>query len=163
DAILDVSIRREGDLVWINASLSDTRSGFVLWSRRYEHAMLELFATQAAIAAEAVEAMLGAMPGQSEAPRLRLEPPRSVAAPEAHARARAACARAAENGSTPPEVPLALGNLHRVDGEYDKALAEFRRAAADPGHAAVAHVGMAKVEAARGDPAGARRHFDQAL
>ena len=220
DAILDVSIRREGDLVWINASLSDTRSGFVLWSRRYEHAMLELFATQAAIAGEVVESMLGAMPGQSESLRIRLEPTRSVAAfeaylrglhlareprdrdrslqaaeafrtalaedegfaraqaalcatetlrfeywndVEAHARARAACARAAENGSAPPEVPLALGNLHRVDGEYDKALAEFRRAAADSGHAAVAHVGMAKVEAARGDPAGARRHFDQAL
>ena len=220
DAILDVSIRREGDRVWINARLSDTRSGFVLWSRRYEHPMMELFETQAAIAAEVVESMLGSMPGQPESLRNRLEPTRSIAAFEAylrgrhlardppdrtrslqaaeafraalaedegfaraqaalcatetlrfeywndvqaHARARAACARAAVEGSAPPEVSLALGNLHRVDGEYDRALDEFGRAAADPVHAAAAHVGMAKVESARGDAASARKHFHQAL
>ncbi|NLA67274.1 MAG: tetratricopeptide repeat protein [Gammaproteobacteria bacterium] len=88
DAVLDASIRREGDLVRINARLSDTRSGYVLWSGRYEHAMAELFATQGAIAGEVVESMLGAMPEARESLRARLAPTRSVAAFDAYLRGR---------------------------------------------------------------------------
>ncbi|WP_132999643.1 winged helix-turn-helix domain-containing protein [Luteimonas arsenica] len=220
DAILDASIRRDGDRLRISARLSDTRSGYVLWSRRYEHSMAELFATQGAIAGEVVESMLGAMPEQRESLRRRLAPTRSVAAfdaylrglylarapatPErssqaaeafraalaedagfaraqaalcttetarfeywndvdAHKRALAACARAADFEPAPPEAALALGNLERVGGDFDRAMAQFERAAADPGTAAMAQVGIAKVHAARGQAELAEEHFRQAL
>lgn len=88
DAILDASIRREGDRVLINARLSDTHTGFVLWSQRYEHSMAELFATQGAIAGQVVESMLGAMPDAGESLRQRLAPTRSVAAFDAYLRGR---------------------------------------------------------------------------
>lgn len=220
DAILDASIRREGGRIRVNASLSDTRSGYVLWSRSYEHSMAGVFAIQVAIAGEVVESMLGAMPGARESLRARLAPTRSVAAfnaylrgrqlalgprdrkrsgeaaaafraalaedadfalahaalcttethrfeywndSDAHARARAACARAAELVPLPPEAALAIGNLHRVDGAFDAALASFRQAAEDPASAALAEVGMARTEAARGDRAAERAHFARAL
>ncbi|MEN1959598.1 winged helix-turn-helix domain-containing protein [Luteimonas sp. MJ246] len=220
DAILDASIRREGDRVSINASLSDTRSGYVLWSRAYEHSMSEVFATQGAIAGEVVESMLGAMPAERESLRRRLAQTHSVAAfdaylrglhlsrapvdrerssgaaeafraalaedagfgraqaalcttetrrfeywndTDAHERARTACARVAALDPVPPEGALALGNLHRVDGEFDLALAQFAPAADDPATAALAEVGIAKVQAARGDRAAAAAHFHKAL
>ena len=88
DAILDASIRREGDRVRINARLSDTATGYVLWSRGYEHSMAELFATQGAIAGEVVESMLGSMPEARESLRTRLAPTQSVAAFDAYLRGR---------------------------------------------------------------------------
>ena len=220
DAILDASLRREGDRVRINARLSDTHSGYVLWSERYEHSMAELFDTQGAIAAEVVESMLGAIPDAGESLRTRLAPTRSVAAfdaylrgrhlqrsppdrkrsweaaeafraalaedsgfalaqaalcttetrrfeywndSDAHARARSACARAAQMKPVPSEAALALGNLHRVDGEFDQAIAQFQVAARDPATAALGEVGIAKTEAARGDRERALAHFQKAL
>ncbi|MBJ6977982.1 winged helix-turn-helix domain-containing protein [Luteimonas sp. MC1895] len=88
DAILDASIRREGDRVRINARLSDTATGYVLWSRGYEHSMAEVFATQGAIAGEVVESMLGSMPEARESLRTRLAPTRNVAAFDAYLRGR---------------------------------------------------------------------------
>nr|WP_255492227.1 tetratricopeptide repeat protein [Luteimonas sp. MC1825] len=85
-AVLDASVRRDGDRVRISARLSDTGTGYVLWSRSYEHALSEVFDTQGAIAAEVVESMLGAVPGQGESLRRRLAPTRSVAAFEAYLR-----------------------------------------------------------------------------
>lgn len=220
DAVLDASIRREGDRMRINARLSDARSGYVLWSRAYEHAMAELFATQGAIAGEVVEAMLGAMPEARETLRQRLAPTRSVAAfdaylrgrhlerapptrarnwaaaeafrtalaedagfalaqaalcttetrrfeywndSDAHPRARAACARAAALEPMPPEAALAVGELHRVDGDLALARTMLERAAADPATAALAEMGLAKVAAAAGDQDGAARHAAAAL
>lgn len=220
DAILDASIHREGERLRIIARLSDTASGYVLWSRSYEHPMSQLFATQAAIADQVVESMLGAMPSGRESLRARLAPTRSVAAfeaylrglhlarapptperstqaaeafraalaedagfaraqaalctvetarfeywndSEAHDRGLAACARAASFEPVPPEAALALGNLHRVGGEYDQALVQFERALGFPSTAAMAQVGIAKVYAARGSAAPAERHFREAL
>ena len=220
DAVLDASIRREGDRVRISARLSDTATGYVLWSRSYEHSMSELFATQGAIAGEVVESMLGAMPAARESLRTRLAPTRNVAAFDAylrgrhlqraapdrarqqeaaeafraalaedsgfvlaqsalcatevrrfeywndtgaHARARLACARVQDADPMPAEAALALGNLDRVDGRFTEALRRFRLAAADPASAALAEVGMGKVEAARGQPDRARSHFQAAL
>ncbi|MBJ6980450.1 tetratricopeptide repeat protein [Luteimonas sp. MC1572] len=219
-AVLDASVRRDGDRVRINARLSDTGTGYVLWSRSYEHAMSELFDTQGAIAGEVVESMLGAVPAQRESLRQRLAPTRSVAAFEAylrgielartpldrersgqaadafraalaadagfaraqaalcatetrrfeywndakaHERALVACRRALEMVPVPPEASLALGNLLRVDGEFDKAQAHFEAASRAPASAALAHVGLGKIAAARGDAARSRQHFDQAL
>lgn len=220
DAILDASIRREGDRVRISARLSDAHSGYVLWNGSYEHAMSELFATQGVIAGQVVDSMLGAMPARSESLRKRLAPTRSVAAFEAylrgrhlsrggadrersslaaeafraalaedagfaraqaalcttethrfeywndagaHGRALTACGRAQAMEPAPPEVALALGNLERVDGGFERALQHFGRAAVHPATAALAEVGIAKVHAARGEPAIARKHFERAV
>lgn len=219
-AVLDASVRREGDLVRINASLSDTGTGYVLWSRSYEHAMSELFDTQGAIAGEVVESLLGAMPAQRESLRQRLAPTHSVAAFEAylrgiglarppldrersgraaeafraalaedagfaraqaalcttetrrfeywndadaHQRALMACRRALQMVPVRPEASLALGNLLRVDGEFEQAQAHFERASDAPATAALAQVGLGKVAAARGDATASRRHLEQAL
>lgn len=81
----------------------------------------------------------------------------------AHARARLACARVQDADPMPAEAALALGNLDRVDGRFAEALRRFRLAAADPASAALAEVGMSKVEAARGQPDRARSHFQAAL
>lgn len=86
DAVLDASIQREGERLRIIARLTDTATGYVLWSRSYEHPMSQLFATQAAIADQVVESMLGAMPAGRESLRARLAPTRSMAAFDAYLR-----------------------------------------------------------------------------
>ena len=82
-ALLDASVRREGDTIRINARLTDAQSGYVLWSRRYDRALAQVFETQTSIAEEVVGSMLGAMPKQSGL-RARLAPTGSVAAFDAY-------------------------------------------------------------------------------
>jgi tetratricopeptide (TPR) repeat protein len=61
------------------------------------------------------------------------------------------------------EAKLALGNLHRVRGEYAEALGQYRKVAEDPRIGPSAHVGMAKVYAAQGRKDLARQNFELAL
>ena len=116
-ALLDASVRREGDTLRINARLTDARSGYVLWSRRYDRAMAQVFETQTSIAEEVVGSMLGAMPKQSRL-QARLAPTRDAAAFGAYLRG--------------------LGRLlgRAEAGDPEQAASEFRAALeADPGFA----------------------------
>lgn len=79
-AILDASVRREGSRLRITARLSDTATGFTLWSHTYDRELSDVFATQSEIAGEVVHALLGAIPGESEALAKRLTPTHSEAA-----------------------------------------------------------------------------------
>lgn len=79
-SVLDASVRREGAHLRISARLSDTRSGFILWSHTYDRRADDVFATQADIADEVVRALVGAIPGQTAALRKRLTPTRNAAA-----------------------------------------------------------------------------------
>jgi TolB-like protein/DNA-binding winged helix-turn-helix (wHTH) protein len=50
DAVLDGSIRREGDRLRIQVQLMDTRSGFNLWAQTYDRRLGDAFALQSEIA-----------------------------------------------------------------------------------------------------------------
>ncbi|HEY8328835.1 MAG TPA: winged helix-turn-helix domain-containing protein [Rhodanobacter sp.] len=78
--ILDASVRREGSRIRITARLSDTATGFTLWSHTYDRELSDVFATQSEIAGEVVHALLGAIPGESDALAKRLTPTHSAAA-----------------------------------------------------------------------------------
>lgn len=76
--ILEASVRREGNQLRINARLSDTRTGFTLWSESFDRRLLDVFDTQSRIANEVVQALLGVIPGEGLALRKRLTPTRNV-------------------------------------------------------------------------------------
>ena len=79
-SILSASVRREGARLRITARLTDTASGFTLWSHTYDRELAGIFDTQSDIAAEVVHALLGAIPGEDSALSKRLAATRSEAA-----------------------------------------------------------------------------------
>jgi len=82
--VLDASVRREGERLRISAHLSDTATGYVLWSHVYERATSDVFATQREIAGEVVHALLGALPEIDERLAERLMPTANAAAFDAY-------------------------------------------------------------------------------
>ena len=217
--VLDASVRRNGSRVRISARLSDTATGFTLWSHTYDRQMSDVFATQSEIAKEVVESLMGVLPGRSEALAKRLTPTRNVAAydaylkglqqlrradadgdarhaisffskalaadagfaraqagiclsqlrrfesvrdVDAYRRAHAACMRASGMDPALREVSLALAEMHRVRGEFGKAVAYYDKALQAPSLRPAAYVGMAKVQAAQGRGDLALRYFEQA-
>lgn len=78
--ILDASVRREGSRLRITARLSDTATGFTLWSHTYDRKLAGVFATQTEIAGEVVRALLGTLPGDGSVLTKRLVPTRNEAA-----------------------------------------------------------------------------------
>ncbi len=82
--VLDASVRREGARVRINARLSDTASGFTLWSDSYERDAADVFAVQSEIASEVVQSLLGVLPGDRPALSARLAPTRNLDAYDAY-------------------------------------------------------------------------------
>lgn len=79
-AVLGASVRREGQRVRITARLTDTGTGFTLWSHTYDRKLAGIFDTQGHIAAEVVHALLGSVPVDGAALTKRLAPTRSEAA-----------------------------------------------------------------------------------
>ncbi len=80
--VLDASVRREGPRVRISARLTDTRSGFVLWSQTYDRQNSDIFSTQAEIASKVVEALMGVLPPDPPALARRLHPTSRLSAYE---------------------------------------------------------------------------------
>ncbi|MET0582753.1 MAG: tetratricopeptide repeat protein [Pseudoxanthomonas sp.] len=78
--VLDASVRREGRRMRINARLSDTSTGYTLWSHSYDRELSDVFATQGEIANEVVRSLMGVMPGRREALARQLQPTTNVAA-----------------------------------------------------------------------------------
>lgn len=78
--ILDASVRRDGGRLRINARLTDTSNGYTLWSRSYERADTDVFATQSEIAKEVVNALVGKVRLDSHHLSRRLAPTSNVAA-----------------------------------------------------------------------------------
>lgn len=219
-AILQASVRRDGNHLRITAHLSDTTTGFTLWSHTYDRQLKDVFQTQAEIAEEVVQALTGTLPADDPRWRRRLAPTRNEAAFDAylqglqllhHAagpedadraaerfgqalatdhdfakaqaklcrleiwqfenarnaaafqRAMDACRRAAQMDPGLAEVKLAVGDLYRVHGDLDRALAHYRDSERSPSTQAQAHIGMAKVYVAQGKPALAIEEFGRAL
>ena len=84
--VLDASVRREGKRVRINARLSDTATGYTLWSESYDRQLADVFATQAEIANKVVASLMRVLPRQREAIAKRLTPTTNAAAFDAYLR-----------------------------------------------------------------------------
>ena len=82
--ILDANVQRDGSRLRINAMLSDTASGYTLWSKVYEGGAGEVFATQADIAREVATILVGELPDKGERLGRRLAPTRDVEAFDAY-------------------------------------------------------------------------------
>jgi TolB-like protein/DNA-binding winged helix-turn-helix (wHTH) protein/tetratricopeptide (TPR) repeat protein len=82
--VLDATVRREGSRLRIDARLSDTTSGYTLWSRSYDRDATAVFDTQSEIASEVARSLVGVLPDAGEGLRKRLTPTRNVAAFDAY-------------------------------------------------------------------------------
>lgn len=82
--LLDASVRRDGQRLRISARLSDTRSGYTLWSRNFDGDADAIFDTQTEIANAVVDALLEILPEERESLRKRLTPTHSAAAFDAY-------------------------------------------------------------------------------
>ncbi len=138
--VLDASVRRDRDRVRISARLSDTRSGYTLWSRTYEHDVADVFATQSDIAQQVVTALKGVLPDAGENLKRRLTPTRNVAAFDAYLK----------------------GLQSLVGGESDSAIASFRTALDGDSGFARAQAGICQAEIDRFEQMRDANAFDNA-
>lgn len=217
--VLDASVRRDGHRVRIDARLSDTASGFLLWSQRYDRDDADVFAVQSEIAGEVVRALLGVLPAQGDALGRRLAPTRDIGAYDAYLkglqqlqdtsgeaqlqgavdsfrqalaadagfaraqagicraeikrfeyardapafmRAQTACMRASRMDPQLREVSLALGEMHRVRGEDEQAVAQYTRALDDIALRPAAYIGLGRTMDAQGRGDLALKYFERA-
>src|SRR5688572_9853157 len=129
--LLDASVRREGPRVRVNARLTDTRTGFTLWTQSYDRETSDVFALQSEIANEVVQSLLGVLPGDGQALARRLAPTRNIAAYDAYLKGREQLQE------------------HAGDADPDSAINYFRGALAiDPGFAR-AQAGICRAEITR--------------
>ncbi|MDQ3287363.1 MAG: tetratricopeptide repeat protein [Pseudomonadota bacterium] len=82
--VLAATVRREGHRVRVNARLSDTRTGFTLWSETYDRDVTDVFAVQREMAYQVVQALLGVLPGGRSHLDQRLSPTDDVIAYDAY-------------------------------------------------------------------------------
>ncbi|MEG3193130.1 tetratricopeptide repeat protein, partial [Lysobacter sp. D1-1-M9] len=217
--VLDASVRREGPRVRINARLSDTASGFTLWTDSYDREVADVFGLQSEIANEVVHALLGVLPDAHPGLAQRLSPTSNIAAYDVYLkglqqlqaagddelaqavvlfrealaadpafaraqagicraeirrfetardatvfnRAQAACGRAAQMDPGLREVSLALGEMHRVRGEFAQATEQYTRALDDLALRPAAYIGLARTQGAQGRDALALDYFRRAM
>lgn len=139
--VLDASVRRGQGRVRIVATLSDVRTGYTLWTRRFDRVDNAVFDTQGEIANEVAHALVGALPDAGEDLRRRLAPTRDLQAFEAYLRG--------------------LVEL-RKPGARERAVAHFREALAHDANFARAQAGICRAEAWRFEGHRAAEAFDNA-
>lgn len=136
--VLDASVRQDGQRVHINARLSDTATGFTLWSDSYDRKASDVFAVQSEIASEVVQALLGVLPTGGRTLGKRLAPTDDIAAYEAYLKG--------------------MQQLTADGPDLDRAIELFKRAlGSDPGfaraQAGICRAEIVRFEAARDTPA----------
>lgn len=154
--VLSANVRRLDSRIRISAQLSDTGSGFVRWSRTFDHELTDIFTVQREIAGEVVQALLGAMP-EIEAPLTeRLAITGDIGAYEAYLQGR----RSLAHGSGEKALSAAIGFFGQAlaaDAEFARAqsglcIAEVRRYETVRDTAALARAQAACDRAAAMDP-----------
>ncbi|HZX69642.1 MAG TPA: tetratricopeptide repeat protein, partial [Rhodanobacter sp.] len=125
--ILDASVRREGSRLRITAHLSDTATGFTLWSHTYDRELSGVFATQSEIASEVVHALLGTIPGGREALAKRLTPTHNEAAFDSYLQGLTLLNRRA-SPDTANQAIERFGQALKQDSGFAKAQAGICRA-----------------------------------
>lgn len=185
-SVLDASVRREGDRVRINARLSDTKTGFTLWTDSYDRETTDVFAMQSEIANEVVEELLGHLPGDHQAFARRFAPTRDFAAYDAYLRGLAELQRpsdaggnqravryfqqslAADKGFARAQAGICHAEIVRLESEHDaEAFGRARQAceralAMDPTLREV-DLAMAEIARVNGEPAKAIVLYQQAM
>nr|WP_238346342.1 tetratricopeptide repeat protein [Luteimonas saliphila] len=180
--LLDASVRREGGRMRINARLTDTATGFTLWSRRYDREPEDVFAIQSEIADEVVRSLVGVISGQREALEKRLAPTRSVMAFDAYLHGLQSFLHGLDAGDAVRYFDQALAQdanfaraqagicraevamfLDRNDAEaYDRADAACARALEMDPLLGEAMVAQAELHLARGEHAEAIEYYSKA-
>ena len=125
--ILDASVRREGPRIRITARLSDTATGFTLWSHTYDRELSGVFDTQSEIAGEVVRSLLGAIPGESDALAKRLTPTHNEAAFDIYLQGLGLLQHASSPGTADKAIER-FGQALKEDSGFAKAQAGICRA-----------------------------------
>lgn len=147
--VLDAEVRREGKQVRVNAQLTDTRTGYTLWSGRYDRELNGVFALQSEIATDVAKSLLGVLRERdAKALTQRLAPTRNVAAYDAYLHGVQQLEHRAGGGSD-------KGGSTRALGFFSEALA------ADPGFAR-AQAGICRAEIIEFEGAHDASAFDRA-
>ena len=125
DAVIEGSVRREGDRLRVNVELVDAATGFQIWSEAYDRTASDIFAIQDDISTAIVEAL-----------RLELLPLSS------RIRSGTASVRAHDY------YLLGLARWHaRTEADLRRALSYFEQAVREDDRFAPAHAGLALVYA----------------
>ncbi|MEJ2679198.1 MAG: tetratricopeptide repeat protein [Gemmatimonadota bacterium] len=125
DAVLEGSVRRDGDRVRVTAQLTDVASGFELWSETYDRAAGGILEIQDEIAHAIVDEL-----------RLQLSPSGAEALV------------GTESVKAHDDYLLGLARWHRrTAADLEKALAYFQRAAQEDPNYALAYAGLAQTYA----------------
>lgn len=82
--VLGADVRREGNKVRVNARLTDTRTGYTLWSGSYDRELNGVFALQSELARDVVQSLLGVLPRDTRGLTRRLSPTTNVTAYDAY-------------------------------------------------------------------------------
>lgn len=125
--VLDASVRREGRRVRVSARLSDTATGFTLWSESYDRELSDVFGVQTEIANEVVRELLGVLPGDPGILRRRLAPTRNVSAFDAYLKGLHALRDNASADSTDRSIRF-FGEALAADRDFARAQAGICRA-----------------------------------
>jgi len=135
--VLDASVRRDGKHLRISAHLSDTATGYVLWSHVYDREAADVFATQREIAGEVVHALLGVLPEVDKTLAERLMPTANAAAFDAY-----------------------LKGVHALRDNDDKAASYFSRALQEDTTFAAAQAGICRAQLWRFESVHDAKAFD---
>src|SRR3546814_230737 len=134
--VLDASIRREGTRVRVSARLSDTQTGYILWTHSYDRELSDVFDVQNEIADEVVRALPGVIPGRQGTLAKRLAPTRNLVAYDAYLK-----------GLDRLQASDEDGNLTSAVGYFNQALSAdsgFARAQAGICRAEIRHFEYAR-------------------
>jgi TolB-like protein/DNA-binding winged helix-turn-helix (wHTH) protein/Flp pilus assembly protein TadD len=126
-SILAASVRREGSRVRITARLTDTTTGFTLWSHTYDRQMAGIFDTQSDIAQEVVHALLGAIPEGGDRLARRLAPTRNAAAFDTYLEGLQLLRHAVKPGAADQAIAR-FGQALKQDSQFARAQAGICRA-----------------------------------
>ncbi|WP_226664543.1 winged helix-turn-helix domain-containing tetratricopeptide repeat protein [Microbulbifer aggregans] len=74
DALVEGSVRRDGEQLRINVRLIDTENGYQLWARSYQRELTDIFAVQEEIALEIASALAGELQDGEEITHVRIDP-----------------------------------------------------------------------------------------
>jgi len=180
-AVLEANLRREQGRLRVTAQLSDTNSGFTLWSGNFDREPGQVFDVQAEIAAEVARVLVGPLPDAGEGLRRRLAPTRDLAAFEQYlgglrllqagageaARERFEQALERDERFARAQAGICRAELWRFEGHRDATAFESARlaclrAANMDGTLGSVQLALGDLYRAAGEPARAREHYQRA-